>query len=219
VALNDKNPIKAVMLKNLHSETERLDVAAEIDAAIKRGPDLAAGATAVAAGDANPNATPPAPDAATTTAPPAAAPEAPAVPATPEVPATPAVAAKPEAPKAPEKSLADLARSTRSSADSTPEVIESGNFDRTVLAKYSDSRMKEVTEALKRGSAAYKKATADFTDRGPARNTLLKSAHDDFVKSIDLMEESIATQPDPKLEQLVQRVSMMVYATLKFQTL
>ena len=76
-----------------------------------------------------------------------------------------------------------------------------------------------MAEALKRGSIAYKKATADATDRGAARNELLKAAHADFVKSIDLMEASVAAQPDPKIEQLIQRVSMMVYSCLKFQTL
>ena len=48
VALDPKSPVKAAMIKGLHTETDRLDVAAEIDAALKHGPEVAAGDAAPA---------------------------------------------------------------------------------------------------------------------------------------------------------------------------
>jgi hypothetical protein len=130
--------------------------------------------------------------------------------------AAPAIAAA----AAPQKSLAELARGGSSlvtasrNDDGDDSVVES-----SFLLKSGDPRLKQAEQLLQEGIAEYKKATADSTERGPARNALLQSAHTKFDKTLSLCEEATKAKPDAQVEKLMEKTSMLMYGTLKYQSL
>ena len=69
------------------------------------------------------------------------------------------------------------------------------------------------------GMADYKRATADSAERGPARNELLRNAHAKFEKSLNILESACDGKPDAQLEKLMEKTSMLMYGTLKYQSL
>ena len=87
------------------------------------------------------------------------------------------------------------------------------------LVSSTNPMLKQAGESLKKGMASYQKATADSMERGEPRNALLRSAHEDFDKTITLIEDALAAKPDDVVRRLEERVSMMLYASLKYQSL
>jgi len=122
---------------------------------------------------------------------------------------------KPVAP-AEEKSLSEVVSSRVSISE---RDNDDGALDYRCLEGKSDERYKQVEQMLKDAVVEYKKATADSADRGPARNELLKSAHAKFEKSLTLLDAAAAGKPSGDVEKLMEKTSMLMYGTLKYQTL
>jgi hypothetical protein len=120
---------------------------------------------------------------------------------------------------APAKSLAEVARSAPSMVSASRADSEDGPVDSKFLLNSSNPKLKEAEKLLQDGIADYKKATADSMERGPARNELLKSAHSKFDKTLTLFEEASKASPDPQIEKLMEKTSMLMYGTLKYQSL
>lgn len=91
--------------------------------------------------------------------------------------------------------------------------------DSRFLGTKTDAKFKEAEKLLQDGILDYRKATAENADRGPARNELLKSAHAKFEKTLALLDEATAGKPDPQTEKLMERTSMLLYGSLKYQSL
>ena len=60
---------------------------------------------------------------------------------------------------------------------------------------------------------------ADTTDRGPARNAMLKTAYEKLTQAMEIVEASNAAKPDAQLDKVSQDISMMMYGCLKYQSL
>ena len=118
------------------------------------------------------------------------------------------------------KTLAEMARSSSSMVtasrndDGDDSVVES-----SFMLKSGDERLKQAEQLLQEGIVEYKKATAESADRGPARNALLQSAHAKFEKTLSLCEEATKAKPDAQVEKLMEKTSMLMYGTLKYQSL
>ena len=139
-----------------------------------------------------------------------------------EVASAPAPAADPVAPPAPapEKSLVvkPLSEVIKTSAPVARDANDS-TLNMAYLVSSANPVLKQAGEALQHGIAAYQKATADSMERGEARNTLLRTAHTEFDKSITLLEQAAGGKPDDTVKRLEERVSMLLYASLKYQSL
>jgi hypothetical protein len=120
---------------------------------------------------------------------------------------------------APAKSLAEVARSAPSIVSASRAESEDGPVDSKFLINSTNPKLKEAEKLLQDGITDYKKATADSMERGAARNELLKSAHSKFDKTLTLFEEASKTIPDPQIEKLMEKTSMLMYGTLKYQSL
>lgn len=133
------------------------------------------------------------------------------------VPETPAASTQPPAPEkaAPIKTLAEIARL---SMPVTREAAEPG-INVTYLISNKNPTLKQAGDVLQQGISAFQKATAESMERGDARNKLLQTAHTNFDKSITLLEEASAGKPDDTVKRLEERVSMLLYASLKYQSL
>lgn len=125
-----------------------------------------------------------------------------------------AAADKPAA--AEEKSLSEVVSSRVSISE---RDSDDGALDYRCLEGKADERFKQVEQMLKEAVGEYKKATAENMERGPARNELLKSAHAKFEKSLTLLETASAGKPAGDVEKLMEKTSMLMYGTLKYQTL
>jgi len=115
-----------------------------------------------------------------------------------------------------EKPLTEVIR-TRAGAQEQPS--EDAGVDTRFLGSKSDTRLKDADKLLQDGLAEFRKATADNADRGEARNGLLRSAHAKFDKALALLEWASAGKPDAPTEKLMERVSMLMYGCLKYQSL
>ncbi|HLX63958.1 MAG TPA: hypothetical protein VKX17_21985, partial [Planctomycetota bacterium] len=100
----------------------------------------------------------------------------------------------------------------------TQDQSEMG-LDVSFLSAHTNPRVREAGKIIEQGVATFKKATDDKMERGPARNELLKSAHDDFDKALNTLAEATAGKPDAAISRLSERVSMLLYASLKYQSL
>ena len=118
------------------------------------------------------------------------------------------------------KSLTEMiSSSARLSSTIDRESVDDTSVDTRALKTNGDKRFAEADKLLQDGMVEYKKATADSTERGPARNELLKSAHAKFEKSLSLLEQASAGKPDAQVEKLMEKTSMLMYCTLKYQSL
>jgi hypothetical protein len=115
-----------------------------------------------------------------------------------------------------EKSLSEVVSSRVSISE---RDNDDGALDYRCLEGKADERYKQVEQMLKDAVVEYKKATAESMERGPARNELLKSAHAKFEKSLTLLETASAGKPAGDVEKLMEKTSMLMYGTLKYQTL
>ena len=113
------------------------------------------------------------------------------------------------------KPLGEVSAASSSSVKDSSDV----NVDVGYLLNNSNQRLKEAGKLIEGGIAAFKKATAESMDRGDPRNELLKTSHDNFDKSLTIMTEMITAKPDETLRRLSERVSMLLYASLKYQSL
>ena len=131
------------------------------------------------------------------------------------------VAAAPPAPPAPEKiletkSLGDLA----SASSSAPAIVETDDASvGSVLLTKPDPKMKEAHGLIQAAAASYRKAIADSTERGPARNEMLKTAYQNLSKAMDILDAATTAKPDAQLDKVSQDISMMMYGCLKYQSL
>jgi len=64
----------------------------------------------------------------------------------------------------------------------------------------------------------FRKATADSAERGEARNGLLRNAQAKFEKALALLEWAGMGKPDAQTEKLIERLSLLIYGCLKYQT-
>lgn len=121
---------------------------------------------------------------------------------------------------APAKSLTEATRGSVSSAASndSSEDANSG-LDYGVLSKSSDDRLKKADLLLKEGVTDYKKATADGMERGPARNELLQAARGKFEQVLNLCEEAQKAGVGQGLDKIMEKTSMLMYGSLKYQSL
>jgi hypothetical protein len=195
---------RAVILKGVEHETAGLDIEKDMHDAITQVASaemVTAAPAADAAVDQPPAATPPAPAAT-----PVPQPAAPAAPETPK----PAVAEK-----APEvKTLGELANA---SPVFTKQETDDSPMGGVLLGR--DAKLKDAYAQLNSGMADYRKATSDASDRGPARNALLKSAYEKFTGVMTAIDEAMAAKADAQLEKLETQISMMMYGCLKYQSL
>jgi len=56
-------------------------------------------------------------------------------------------------------------------------------------------------------------------DRGEARNKLLRAAHTKFDKALALLDQATAGKPDTQTGKLMERIGMLMYGCLKYQSL
>lgn len=193
---------RAIIVKGVERETVGLDIERDMHDAIAQ--IAAPEPVKPAAPDAN---------AAAPTETAVAAPPAPATPAapvaTPEAP-KPVAAAKPVE----VKTLGDLASAspatTKTEADDSPMAS---------ALQGRDGKLKDANGQLQAAMADYRKATSDSMDRGPARNTLLKSAYEKFGLCMTAIEEATTAKADAQLDKLATQISMMMYGCLKYQSL
>jgi hypothetical protein len=92
-------------------------------------------------------------------------------------------------------------------------------FDMHFLSESSDERLKNAEKFVKEGLTAYRQACADNMDRGEARNTLLKKAHDLFDQGVQAIDAVNVAKPSAQLDNMMSRISMLMYGCLKYQTL
>ena len=114
------------------------------------------------------------------------------------------------------KALTELSNSksaSPSSAESTTAI--QADF----LNGSTDSQMKSAAKLLQQGMASYRHAIADSMERGTQRNNLLKLAYENLNESSNTLLAIAAQKPDPKIEKLVQEISMMMYGCMKYQSL
>ncbi len=132
----------------------------------------------------------------------------------------PVEASNAEAPVAPAKATAfrTLAEVASAATPVSKESTETG-INVSYLAASTNPVLKQAAAVVQHGITDFQKATADTMDRGAKRNELLKSAHTDFDKSLTLMEEALAAKSDDVVRRLEERVSMLLYASLKYQSL
>jgi hypothetical protein len=107
------------------------------------------------------------------------------------------------------------------SAPRAPAQKESSetNLDVSSLTASPNPLLKKAGESIQHGITAFQKATADSMERGDARNGLLKTAHDDFETSLGLLDKADDPKSDDLVKRLQVRVSMLLYASLKYQSL
>jgi len=131
-----------------------------------------------------------------------------------------AAASKPVIPNTEEKSLAEVVSASASLGSSIERSgAEEGMLDYKFLASRPAEPYRQVEKLLQDGMLDYKKATADGTDRGPARNELLKAAHQKFDKSMSVLDGVLGGKPDAQAEKLMVKTSMLMYGCLKYQSL
>lgn len=115
-----------------------------------------------------------------------------------------------------DKPLAEVI-SARVAAPEQPS--EDAGVDPKFLLAKGDGRLKDAEKLVQDGLGEYRKATADSADRGEARNGLLRAAHTKFEKALVLLEESVGGKPDTQTEKLMERIGMLMYGCLKYQSL
>jgi hypothetical protein len=206
---------RALILQGIQRETSGTDLEREMLEVVTTALNAVADKPAKAPETAQPET--PAADSPKTETPPAVAavtpPVPPAAPVAPAAPAAPTAAAQ----KALEsKTLGDLASASSSPlAASEPDDSQVGS----ALLTKSDPKLKDAHALIQSGMASYRKAIADTTDRGPARNAMLKSAYENLSKAMDILDAANAVKPDAQLDKVSQDISMMMYGCLKYQSL
>ena len=200
---------RSLILQGIQRETSGTDLEREM---------LEAVTTALnAVADTPKTETPPA-DVAAANPPPVApaAPVAPVAPVTPAAPPAPDAKALAAQKALESKTLGDLASSSSLPlASAEPDDTQVGS----VLLGKSDPKLKDAHALIQSGMASYRKAIADATDRGPARNAMLKSAYENLSKAMDILDTANAVKPDAQLDKVSQDISMMMYGCLKYQSL
>ena len=88
-----------------------------------------------------------------------------------------------------------------------------------MLSESTDEHLKAADKLLKEGLVAYRQACADSMDRGEARNSLLKKAHDLFDQSVQAIDAVNAAKPNAQLDRMMSQISMLMYGCLKYQSL
>ncbi len=105
-------------------------------------------------------------------------------------------------------------------ANATPErETEDAAVDTRGIAAREDERFKKADKLIQDATTSYRKACSDSMDRGAERNELLTSAHINFEMALSLIEQVTAGKPDGQIEKLMERISMMMYGCLKYQSL
>lgn len=194
---------RAAIIKGLRKDTQNLDFAARLESAIEKlglETQVAAAAKPAGAPEATPVPQEPKPPAA---APPVAA----AAPA-----AKPAAAPPPEEPKMLSEVVA-----ARPTVQELPR--EDAGLDASFLKGKKDAQLAEAEKLIQEGLGEYRKGTSDNMDRGAARNELLRSAHGKFEKAQNILCEAVAAKPDKDLDKLMERIGMLMYGCLKYQSL
>lgn len=217
---------RVIILRGIARETMGTDLERDMYDAVNIAMNTAGDAPKVAA------AAPVSPsDASTSTVQPAqpAKADAPAGPATTEPVAPPPAVAPPpviaDIPKpapakpAQEKTLGDLASMSVSTAAVSASVEADDSQISSVLLGKNNPQLKEANTIIQAGIASYKKAIADTTDRGPARNAMLRMAHENLSKAMDILETATNAKADAQLDKVEQDISMMMYGCLKYQSL
>ncbi|MCY3022553.1 MAG: hypothetical protein NTW87_26535 [Planctomycetota bacterium] len=143
-----------------------------------------------------------------------AAAEKPAAPATPEAKTT--AAAPPAAPAVEDKPLSEVV-AARPTVKEEPR--EDAGVDASFLKGSKDDRLKDANKLVQDGLDDFRKATADTADRGEARNGLLRGAHGKFDKAMTILDQTSGGKPDAATEKLMERISMLMYGCLKYQSL
>ena len=118
-----------------------------------------------------------------------------------------------------EKTLGDLASMSTSTASVTASVEADDSQISSVLLGKNSAPMKEANTMIQAAIASYKKAIADATERGPARNAMLRMAHENLSKAMDILETATNAKADAQLDKVEQDISMMMYGCLKYQSL
>ena len=96
---------------------------------------------------------------------------------------------------------------------------EDAGVDTRFLASKDDARSRDADKLVQDGLAEFRKAAADIANRGEARNGLFRSAQAKFEKALALLEWASMGKPDAATEKLMERVSMLMYGCLKYQSL
>ena len=217
---------RTVILQGIARETSGTELEREMLEAVT--------AAMNAAGDKPAKAIKPEPDAVATAEPakaePAPAPNAPEASSAPAAPTPVADASKPVPPvpvvapapaataKAAEaKTLSDLASASSSMAPAPAEPDDS-QIGSVLLGK-NDGKLKDANTLIQAAMASYRKAIADATERGPARNEMLKTAYTRLSQALDILEASTTAKADAQLDKVEQDISMMMYGCLKYQSL
>jgi len=114
-----------------------------------------------------------------------------------------------------EKPLVQMLQSQPGPVKQEEDVVA----DASILGAQNDDRLKKAQKLIEDGAKAYRKAIADNMERGPERNALLKDAREKFDAALTTVDAVLGDKPDPAISKLMERVSMMMYGCLKYQSL
>ena len=185
------------IVKGLRQDVQGTDYAVTLEQAIQKA---GAALSAVAAADT-----------------PAASAEKPAAPAS--ALAAAGVAESKSAPAMPAVENKPLAEVIAARVATQEQPSEDAGVDTKALAGKNDERLKDAEKLVQDGLGEFRKATADTMDRGEARNGLLRAAHTKFDKALALLDQATAGKPDAQTGKLMERIGMLMYGCLKYQSL
>jgi hypothetical protein len=117
------------------------------------------------------------------------------------------------------KPLKQLASAPLPATAAPERDVDDPGLDARFLSESTDKRLKTAFGALQSGMDLYKRAFAEGTQHGEERNGMLKNARDFFEITLKMIDETTAGKPDPQMDKLASRISMLVYGCLKYQTL
>jgi hypothetical protein len=125
-------------------------------------------------------------------------------------------ATPPAAPAVEDKPLSEVVAARPTVKEQPREDV---GVDASFLKGSKDDRLKDANKLVQDGLDDFRKATADSADRGEARNGLLRGAHGKFEKAMTILDKTSGGKPDAATEKLMERISMLMYGCLKYQSL
>lgn len=99
------------------------------------------------------------------------------------------------------------------------DTAEDSSINLTYLLNHKDPVCKDAGKSFQQALETYKKAINEVKELGEERNKLLRGAADSFDKGVTALEKVIEKSPDASIDRIMQQVSMIMYACLKYQSL
>ncbi|MBI3828196.1 MAG: hypothetical protein HY291_01680 [Planctomycetes bacterium] len=206
---------RAALIKGIRRDVQFLDFAPTIEAEIRKAPERV-------------QEKPKAPEAqAADASKPAAQPEPAEKPAPPPEPAAPpqrVVAAPPPPqqdvmPATADKPLVEAMKVQVAPSAYAADTAEDASINLTYLVNHKDPVCKDAGKSFQQALETYKKAINEVKELGAERNKLLETAASSFEKGVNALEKVVEKSPDATIDRIMQQVSMIMYACLKYQSL